>query len=200
MPGMKTVIREGIVVTATRSTTLNINLTQTSIEESITVVGKAPTVDLQQSATGVVFKQDVLENLPLPRNLATLYNLAPGMYDRTSHGSDARSNKFTVDGLMHQDPVTGDPIMEVGYNTMEEILVETGMHKAEHGAAKGAVVQVLTKSGGNEFSGRVEFYARLKALQSDNTEGTPFEGDFIGFDHEYQPGFSLGGPIKKDKL
>jgi len=200
MPGMKTVIREGIFVTVTRSTTLNINLTIKTLEESITVIGKAPTLDMQKTASGVVLKQLALESLPIARHMWTIMHLAPGMYNRSSHGSDARSNKFTIDGMMHQDPVTGDPIMEAGYNMMEEILVETGMHKAEHGAAKGAVVQVLTKSGGNEFSGRLEFYARLKALQSDNTKGTPFEGDFIGFDHEYDPGLSLGGPVKKDKL
>ncbi|MFP4081710.1 MAG: TonB-dependent receptor domain-containing protein [Candidatus Aminicenantes bacterium] len=200
MPGMKTLIREGIVVEAGGTTTLNITLEQTALEEMVTVVGQAPTVDLQTTTTGTTFTKTLIANLPLPRYLANIYNATPGMFSRTSHGSDARSNKFLVDGVMHQDPVTGDPIMEVGFESIDEVKVDTAGHNAEYGAVKGAVVQVLTKSGGNDFSGEVNFFLRNKSLQDDNTEGTPFEGLFVGFDHQYLSGISLGGPVMKDKV
>ncbi len=200
MPGMKTIIREGIVIIAGGTTTLYIVLEQTTIEESVTVVGKAPTVDLEKTVTGNTFAKDFLDSLPLTRNFAAIFNSAPGMFARTSHGSDARSNKFLVDGIMIQDVVNGDPIMEVGYEAIEEVLVDTGGHKAESGQVKGAVVQVLTKSGGNNLSGEAHFYFRNKKLQSDNTQGTPFEGSYVGFDYQASPSFSLGGPVKKDKL
>jgi len=200
MPGMKTIIREGIVISAGGTITLHIVLEQTAIEESVTVVGKAPTVDLEKTQTGATFNKDFLDSLPLSRNFAAIFNSAPGMFARTSHGSDARSNKFLVDGILINDVVNGDPIMEVGFEAVEEVLVETGGHKAESGQVKGAVVQVLTKSGGNNVSGEAHFYYRNKALQSDNTKGTPFEGSFVGFDYQATPSFALGGPIKKDKL
>lgn len=69
----------------------------------------------------MTYKEEILTMLPLARSLATLYNMAPGMYDRSSHGSDARSSKYTVDGLMHQDPVTGGPIMDGCLKTYYEI-------------------------------------------------------------------------------
>lgn len=200
MPGMKTVVREGIIVTAGQTTTLNFRLELTTIEETVTVVGEAPIIDLQSTTMGINYKKEFLHGLPLSRGLSTIYNLAPGMYDRTAHGSDARSNKFTVDGIKHNSPMTGDPIMEVGYSAMEEVMIDTGGHKAEYGSAKGAVVQVITKSGGNDFHGEVAVYFRHNKFEDDNTEGTPFEGQFVGFDYEYLPAFSLGGPLMKEKV
>lgn len=200
MPGMKSVIREEMVVSAGLTTTLDLVLEQSPVEEEVTVIGKAPTVDLEKNKTGTTFTSDLLQGLPLPRDFHAIYNIAPGMFSRTSHGSDARSNKFTVDGVMHQDPVTGDPIMEIGFNAIEEVIVDTGGHQAEYGSVKGALVQVLTKSGGNNFSGETPLFFRNKKMQSDNTKGTPFVGQFVGFDYRFQPGLSLGGPIQKDKL
>ncbi len=150
--------------------------------------------------TGTTFTKDLIATLPLTRDLASIFNSAPGMFSRTSHGSDARSNNFIVDGVKMQDPVTGDPYQTVPWNAIDEVEIETGSQKAEYGAVKGALVNVITKAGGNTFSGGVNFYYRSKALQSDNTAGTPFEGQFVGFRHQYLPGFSLGGPIVKDKV
>ncbi|RLE02728.1 MAG: hypothetical protein DRJ11_06315 [Candidatus Aminicenantes bacterium] len=200
LQGMKTIVREGVEVKAERTIVLNVTMEQSPVEESVTVVGRAPTVDIQSTHTGTTFDKTWISNLPLPRYLANVYNAAPGMFSRTAHGSDARSNKFLVDGVMHQDPVTGDPIMEVGFEAIEEVIVDTGGYNAEFGQVKGAVVQVITKSGGNDFSGEVNLFVRNKNLQADNTKGTPFEGRFVGFDHQYQSGLSLGGPIKKDKI
>lgn len=201
LDGMKTLIREGIEVSVTRTTTVNAVLEPSPIEETVTVVGEAPLIDVRNTTTGITIKSEVLQNVPLYRNIGAIYTTVPGVYNnRAFHGSDTRSNIFSVDGLMHQAPTTGDPIMEVGWNSMEEVVVETGMHKAEYGSVKGAVINVVTKSGGNNFSGELEFYLQDVGLQSNNTKGTPFEGNFIGFDHKYFTGFSLGGPIVRDKI
>ena len=170
------------------------------INESITVVGQSPTVDMQKTQTGSTFTTELIETLPLSRDLSSIFNSAPGMFARTSHGSDARSNNFIVDGVKMQDPVTGDPYQTVPWNAIDEVEIETSNQKAEYGAVKGALVNVITKAGGNEFSGGVNFYFRDKSLQSDNTQGTPLEGQFVGFRRQFVPGFSLGGPIVKDKL
>ena len=57
MPGMKTVIREGVVITAGRTVTLDILMEQSALQESVTVVGQAPVLDLQSTTTGTVFKE-----------------------------------------------------------------------------------------------------------------------------------------------
>src|SRR4030043_374795 len=199
MPGMKTMIRENVIVTVGRTVTLDIQMEQSAIEEAVTVVGQVPIVDLQSTTTGTEFKE-MLTALPTQRTFESVYNLAPGMYDSTSHGSDVRSNKYTVDGLTANRVDDGTSAVKIGYDAIEEIIIDTGGHKAEYGSVRGGVIQVITKSGGNKIHGDVNFYFRNKSLQSDNTEGTPFEGSFVGFDYEYLPGFSLGGPIMKDNI
>jgi len=200
LQGFKTVVREGIIISASRTVNVDVALEAGAVEESITVTGQSPTVDLKQTQTGATFTKELLQSLPLARDLISIYNSAPGMFARTSHGSDARSNNFIVDGVKMQDPVTGDPYQTVPWNAIDEVEVETSGQKAEYGAVKGALVSVVTKAGGNDFSGSLNFYYRNKDLQSDNTKGTPFEGQFVGFRYQYLPGFSLGGPIKKDKV
>ncbi len=200
LQGFKGVVREGIILSGSRTVNLDVVLEPGGIEESITVTGQSPTVDLKQTQTGATFTKELIQSLPLQRDLISIYNSAPGMFSRTSHGSDARSNNFIVDGVKMQDPVTGDPYQTVPWNAIDEVEIETTGQKAEYGAVKGALVNVLTKAGGNEFHGSLNFYYRDHNLQSDNTAGTPFEGQFVGFDYQYLPGFSLGGPIKKDKV
>ena len=80
------------------------------------------------------------------------------------------------------------------------MIIDSGGHSAEYGAVRGAVIQVITKSGGNDFHGEVNAFYRSESLQSDNTKGTPFEGRFVGFDFALTPGFALGGPVKKDNF
>jgi Carboxypeptidase regulatory-like domain len=201
LQGFKGVVREDILISATHTTTLDIVLEQGALENTLTIVGQSPTVDMEKTQTGTTFTKDLINNLPLTRDLSSIFNAAPGMFARTSHGSDARSNDFVVDGVKMQDPVTGDPYQTVPWNAIDEVEIETSNQKAEYGAVKGALVQVITKAGGNAFTGGVNFYFRNKSLQSDNTKGTPLAGKtFVGFKNQYIPGFSLGGPIKKDKL
>src|SRR5512143_2270304 len=107
--GFRSVVREGIIIGAARTVMLDMVLEQGTLEESITVTGKSPTVDLKMTQTGTTFTKDLILSLPLARDLASIFNSAPGMFARTSHGSDARSNNFVVDGVEMQDPVTGDP-------------------------------------------------------------------------------------------
>lgn len=201
LQGFETIIREKIMVSATHTTSLDVALKQGALAKEVTVVGQSPVVDLEKTQTGTTFTKDLIYSLPLQRDLSAIFNAAPGMFSRTSHGSDARSNDFVVDGVKMQDPVTGDPYQTVPWNAIDEVEIETSNQKAEYGAVKGALVQVITKAGGNTFSGSANFYFRNKSLQSDNTKGTPLEGKtFVGFRNQYLPGFSLGGPIKKDKL
>ena len=191
MPLMKTIIRENVIITTGGTVTLDIQMEQSTVEEALTVVGQVPIVDLQGTTTGTNFKE-LLSSLPTQRTFESVYNLAPGMYDSTSHGSDVRSNKYTVDGLTANRTDDGTSAVKIGFNSIEEIVIDTGGHKAEYGSVRGGVIQVLTKSGGNQFHGEANFYIRHKSLQSDNTKGTPFEGSFVGFRPRIPPGYCPG--------
>jgi len=198
--GFKTLIREGIILTAGRSTTLNLTVEASRIEETVVVRGMAPVVDFQSTAMGITLDKQALENLPIGRSIADLANLAPGMYGNAAQGSDILVNKTSVDGMIVTNPLHGVMVNEIGFGAVEEVTVDTAMQKAEHGGVKGAVIQIITKSGGNTLEGEFGGYYQDKSLQADNTKGTPFEGQFVGFKYEFQPYFALGGPIKKDKI
>jgi len=200
MPGFTSLIREDISITAGHSITLNMTLEQSKIEQTVIVKGQSPTIDRQSTAIGITMGKQVLDNLPIGRTVGSLTNLAPGMLGDAANGSDILVNKTTVDGMIMTNPLHGVYVNEIGYGAIEEISVDTAMHKAEHGSVKGAVVQIVTKSGGNNFSGEFGGYYQDKTFQADNTKGTPLEGRYIGFKYELQPWFALGGPIKKDKI
>jgi hypothetical protein len=200
MPGFATLIREEINVIAGHSITLNLTLEQSKIEQTVVVRGQAPTIDRQSTAIGMTMGKQVLENLPVARTVSSLTDLAPGILGNAASGSDILVNTTTVDGMIMTNPLHGVYVNEIGFAAIEELSVDTAMHKAEHGGVKGAVVQIVTKSGGNEFSGEFGGYYQGKSFQADNTKGTPFAGRFIGFKYEFQPYFALGGPIKKDKI
>jgi hypothetical protein len=200
LQGFKTLVREGIKVNVGVTTTLDVTLEQSAIEESITVTGQAPTVDIQRTSMTASLTKEILQSLPAARNLGAFFNMAPGVTSSTVHGSSERDNTYNIDGVNVTDPVTGTQAGNFGMDIMEELSIQTGGLPAEYGSVRGGVVNVVTRSGGNRFSGGASFYFRNKDLQSTNTKGTIFEGQTSGFDYDYEPTVSLGGPIIKDRI
>jgi len=200
LPGFKTLVREGIQVNVGVNTTLDATLEQSAVEESVVVTGQAPTVDIQRTTMTASMTREILQNLPAARNLGTFFNMAPGVSSGIVHGSGERDNTYNIDGVNITDPVTGTQAGSFGMDVMEELSIQTGGLPAEYGSVRGGVVNVVTRSGGNKFSGSASFYYRNKDMQSTNTKGTIFEGQTGGFDYEYEPAVNLGGPIIKDKI
>lgn len=200
LQGFRTLIREGIKVNVGVTTTLDVTLEQSAIEESITVTGVSPTVDIQRTSMTASITRDVIQSLPAARNLGAFFNMAPGVTSTTVHGSSERDNTYNIDGVNVTDPVTGTQAGQFGMDVMEELSVQTGGLPAEYGSVRGGVVNVVTRSGGNRFSGGVSFFYRNKDMQSTNTKGTIFEGQTGGFDYDYEPAANLGGPIIKDRI
>jgi len=200
LPGFKTLVREGIQVNVGVNTTLDATLEQSAVEESVVVTGQAPTVDIQRTTMTASMTREILQNLPAARNLGTFFNMAPGVSSGIVHGSSERDNTYNIDGVNITDPVTGTQAGSFGMDVMEELSIQTGGLPAEYGSVRGGVVNVVTRSGGNKFSGSASFYYRNKDMQSTNTKGTIFEGQTGGFDYEYEPAVNLGGPIIKDKI
>ncbi len=200
LQGFKTLIRERVRVTVGVTTTLDVGLEQTTLEETITITGKSPTVDIQRTSMAVSLTKEILQNLPAARNLGTYFNMAPGVTSSTVHGSSERDNTYNIDGVNVTDPVTGTQAGSFSIDIMEELSVQTGGLPAEYGSVRGGVVNVVTKSGGNKFSVNVFGYYQSKDLQSVNNKGTIFEGQKGGSEYDYEPSLTLGGPIVKDKI
>jgi len=201
LSGFKTLVREGIKVTLGATTTLNVHMEISPIKETILVIGQSPVIDVQKTTMTTSFSKEFLTIIPTERRLLdSIFSMAPGSTKDTYHGSTARDNAFMIDGVNISDPTSGGLLVSYGFDIIEEVSIKAGALPAEHGDARGAVVNVVTKSGGNEFHGQANFYYRNMSTQWDNTKGTPLEGAKSGFDFEYDCAFNLGGPIIKNKL
>jgi hypothetical protein len=189
------------------------------LEEVVEVVGSAPVVDTTSTTAGGTLDSDALTRLPVGRNFtATLY-LVPGVSDSSGAGA-ANPSIAGGSGLENNYVVDGVNITETGfggvgsYNStygslgtgvtvdfIKETQVKTGGFEAEYGQATGGVVNVVTKSGSNEFNGAVFGYFRPGALEGEwNQLQTPQGTVNTTERNEYDFGVSLGGPVVKDKL
>ena len=205
LEGMNTQVRNGIFVNAGKTTTVDMSMTLKSLVEDIYVWGKTSYFD-RQKATGVTsLDAEYLDMIPSQgRTVMDYFNLTPGIISNTAHGSGEMENSYNLDGVNMVDPVTGGEYVSFGLNIMEEVAVQTGGLSAEYGSVKGAVLNVVTKSGGNRFSGSAAFYYDHESLQADNTKGTdlydPDQPEKTGRKFQLEPSVTLGGPVIKNKL
>jgi hypothetical protein len=187
------------------------------LRETITVVGnQAVETRTSEVATNVTTHQ--IENLPQDdRNFLNFAALAPGIRlstdpQRKVFAGDAQDPEQTnifIDGVSTkndilqggtsgQDSSRGNPFPQ---NAVQEFRVITQNYSAQYDHASSAIITAVTKSGGNAFNGQVFGYYQPKAWVSSTKKNFRFNSLTSNSDyHRIQPGFSLGGPIMKDKL
>ncbi len=218
MPGFKTLVKQGVSVAIRRTTTVNATLEITTIDETITVVGETPVVDLKSSTISTNFTIEMLQKLPSARDPWALMEMTPGMVMNSQnvggstsgqqsrgyvHGTMSDQTTYNLDGIQVTDAAAaGATAMYFDFDSFAEISIETGAHATDI-QTSGVVLNMITKSGGNRFSGGISVYGETEALQANNIPTTPeYEG--VGFgnptDYLYDYGGDLGGPILKDKL
>jgi len=202
MSGFATMIRKDIVVSTNLTFTVDVQLSPESIEEAVTVTGQAPTIDRQSTAKTTILDKVFLESIPAPRWGLDYFNMTPGITGTTVLGASVRENSYNVDGIQVNDPDNGT-YTGIGFSNIdivEEFSVQAGGLDAEHGSVRGGVLNIVTKSGGNNFSGTVGMLYENENLVSDNTKGTPLEGGLVGNKYWVEPSFTLGGPVIRDKM
>jgi hypothetical protein len=178
------------------------------VTEQVDVVGESPIVDVTSSSTDNVLSQDLLYELPIrPDNAATgLLNYLPGINDESAYGTNAGyANALLLDGVDTRDPSAGSAWTFFSFNIVEEVQVSGLGAPAEFGAYTGAVVNTLTKSGGNRYAGLFDVYWTKKSFFSDNIKPeyvsqNPTLADPSVTDKKLDLTAQLSGPIVKDKL
>jgi hypothetical protein len=207
LEGFRTVIRKEFRVGVLQTFTVNATLKQEALLEAIVVTGQGPTVDTQRQTRAANFDLQFLKALPAVRALNSFVNMAPGMLGdpagggSSSSGSATMDNSYNLDGVNLGDPATGLSNISFGLDIMDEISIQSGGLSAEYGSVRGAMINVVTKSGGNRLTGGASFYFNHESLKGDNTKGTVLEGEGQTGNHlEFEPSFSIGGPVIKNKL
>nr|WP_307734677.1 TonB-dependent receptor [Pyxidicoccus parkwaysis] len=214
--GYEPFVRAAVVLRLDRTVRVNIQMLPSSLGEEISVTATPPTIDVGSSTSGLSVDAEFIKKIAVirpgtkgsaSRSFESLAELAPGAsedrYGVSVSGSSSPESQFTVDGLSVNDPGVGTLGTPLSVEFIQEVNVITGGYMPEYGRSTGGVLNVVTKSGSNEFHGSVFANMAPGALQRSGTEirqegsvvsatGSPWnQGDL---------GFELGGPILKDKL
>ena len=117
------------------------------------------------------------------------------------HGGTTRQNVYNLDGVNTDDPNTNAPVTDLAPDAFQEVQVTTAGITAEFGDASGGVFNYITKSGGNTFSGGANYFYQNKSLESDNVsdELKTLGVTKGGFEHIYDGGLILGGPVLRNR-
>jgi len=208
LAGLQRVERENVKAMLNTTVTLNVTMKPATVEEEVTVMAESPIVDVKMSGMSSNFTLEDLENIPAGRHsFADIVKQAPGMLSEGESGalrwsfagSGVEGNAFYFDGVDQSSPELGIPWTNPNQDIFEEVQVSGVGTAAEYGLITGAVINIVTKSGGNKFSGSVSHYGRYDFTTGDNNPDPEVDESFKRW-YRYDLSFSLGGPIIKDKL
>jgi hypothetical protein len=215
----KAMVLDDVAVNASATTPADARLQVGTATETIEVATGAALVQTEDGRlTNTVSTREV-ENLPLngrqvyqlvteePGVTATNAPVVSGVPSPTSsvtfqfgfiaNGSTPRGNNFVLDGTSNNaEWLGGTPLIYPSLDAIQEVQVQTLNFSAEYGRNNGAIVNIITKSGGNDFHGSMFYSGRNTALDARNFFDTTIGKGPL---RQNQFGFSFGGPIKKDK-
>jgi hypothetical protein len=203
-------VQRGITVLLNQASAVDVALSVGATQEVVDVSAEAPLVDTNSTQLGAVVNDRSISQLPLnARDTYQFLQLQPGVQSQTGsdlfYGSDragtvsvnggrGRSNNFSVNGGDANDQFVNLPTVQPSPDSIEEFRVLTNTFDAEYGRNSGAVVNVVTKSGTNNYHGNAYEFFRNKVL---NSKGY-FDVEKPAF-QQNQFGGTFGGPIKKNR-
>jgi len=201
---------DDVNVSVSFTTTLDLSLNPQGAAESVTVVGADTSTSLNttdQQLSTLISNKKILDLPLLSRDPNSLILISPGTTTSDSrlggfvvNGQRERNNNFQVDGVDNNDTEVPGGRFGVATPTIdatEEFRVLTSSYNAEFGRNSGAVINVVTKSGTNEFHGNAYIYYRSDAFSARDFFDISGKPDPL---QRRQWGGSIGGPIKKDKI
>src|SRR3989440_5226661 len=195
-----------------QTATVNAQLSPGATSEVIEVTSEAPLVDQLKTSVSQNITPSEVEELPLlGRDVANLAYLAPGVkatdsYDPTKNryailsvnGQGGRNVNVTVNGVDNKDNTVGGPVMQLPLEAVQEFAISTQRFSAANGRSEGAAINMVTKSGSNNYHGSLFGFFRDQSMNADQH---PQPGQTTNPPYTRQQfGGSVGGPFVKDKL
>jgi len=220
LPGFKTYLRDGLILAAEFNATVNADMSVGGLEETITVTGESPIVDVQSAKRQRTLDSDLVQALPTAKGYAGLMvlipsmvqsgggvpnvQLSPGMVVFGGRGGRGNEGRTQVDGLNTGASLNGGGVS--GYRqdveNAAEVAITTagGLGETEVG---GPTINFVPRTGGNTFRSHFFFTGLGGGMQASNYTDelkaaglrTPAKTNYI-----YDTSYSLGGPIKRDKI
>ncbi len=197
-----------VVLAPTQVLPLEVTLGPAQVTEEVTVVGTADTLQkTAQIATN--FSQDLIATLPTSRDLNSILLMAPGVHPTgpagafSFGGSVTYENLFLLNGVSINENIRGQAFDTAIEDAIQETTVANGGVSAEFGRFSGGVVNIITKSGGNLFSGSFreslnnDMWRTLTPFETSRLATTPEPRiDNVVPTYEY----TVGGPVMRDRL
>jgi hypothetical protein len=226
LSGFTSLKREGIIVRVAQVTRLDVDLAVGALQESVTVTGESPVVDVSSTITQTNIDKELYEAIPTGRNPWVMAGLVPGVvtgrldvggtegmqqYNIEAFGSADSQKSFSIDGLKTNwgGGAGGSTMQYYGFEMYEEYNMQTASGTAESDVS-GVYMNMVTKSGGDRFASDHNFYFMNDALQGDNVDDDLRQrlglrpGQTTGaagnpIDVSYDWSSTLGGPIRRNR-
>lgn len=218
LTGFKVMELDNVIVSASATTPVNAKLQVGAERDTVEVIAGAALVQTEEGRLSNTISTRDVENLPLNgRQVYQLVTEEPGVtatnapvvssvpsptasvtfnYGFIANGSTPRGNNFVLDGTSNNNEwLGGTPLIYPSLDAIQEVQVQTLNFSAEYGRNNGAIVNVITKSGTNEYHGDVFYSGRNTALNARNFFDTIEKGPL----RQNQFGGAFGGPIQKNK-
>ena len=209
--GFETYVASDIVVDADKSQKIIAKMALGDAKETVQVNAEGISLDTNSATLGTLIDNKLVEDLPIDgRNVVALAGLLPGVTDLNApatntsdrggptfsvSGSRNTQNLMLFDGLMWNNLFYNTGINYPPPNALQEISVQLLDFKAQYGRNAGAVMNVLTKSGTNQIHGAVWDYVKSRIFNAKD-----YLTGYNPTDNSNQLGFTLEGPIKRDKM
>jgi hypothetical protein len=212
LQGFTSMTKKDIEVTVAQTLTIDFALKIASLAETVTVSGATPLVETSQSSVGGVVDVRRIESLPLNgRQFANLAATIPGVglgfhsdptkssqFSPQIGGGNGRNVNYLIDGGDNNDDTVGGLLQLFPLEAIQEFNFQTARYKAEYGRSNGGVMNIVTKSGTNQYSGSFFSLFRDTAMNARTETEKLQKIDKQPYDRQ-QFGGSLGGPIATDK-
>ena len=222
--GFKKTISTGVELHVSENKTVNLDLQVGQVTETVTVTSESAPVELRSGEVSSLVSEKQVTELPLNgRNYAQLALMVPGVsqagsfaargtgldsnVDMSVNGNQSNANLWTVDGVNNMDVGSNATLLVFpSIDSIAEFRVERNSFSAEYGQAQGAVINLITKGGGNDFHGAGFYFLRdaslnaadafLKANPAKDAQGNEIHKGALKYKNF---GFNFNGPIWKNR-
>jgi hypothetical protein len=219
LTGFSRVMREGLTLSGSGVTSIDVELRVGGVQETVTVTGEAPVVDVQSTRREMVLSNEVIGTLPATRSYTGILSNIPalmptggvgaetnaGQINRfTAHGGRQNEGRITVNGLLLTEPGQGAGVSSLAYDVANvdeiQVLVSGGLGEAETG---GPIMNLVPRSGGNKFAGSGFYSGAGEWSRSNNVDDALRAIGILepsALINAFDVNGSLGGPILHDRL
>jgi hypothetical protein len=214
LTGFSTTRREGIVMRAGLTFTVDLEMKVGALSETVTVSGDSPMIETSKPTSTLNMDGELLRAAPVTsrRLFSDVLDVAPGVGSRNVddgvgrrayyfHGSHIYAHAFQLEGAPASAYIDAAAhSMGMGGDTIQDVEVKLGGMDASAPSSTGVVMNIVTPSGGNAFRGSAAYSYQPLSWNSDNTKGGVAPGGLPTYQAVNQTDLTLGGPLMKDRL